>query len=225
MGPSRPRARLKLGELLIKAGLLDPAHLDAALAEQSRWGGRLGRVLVEMGFLDERTIARALAEHLGLPSIDLAAIALPPSVTELLPVHECEQYGVMPVQRDAKARVLRVASSDPNNVEAFAALGARMGLKVEAVVAAATDIDRAIRRYYYGEGAAPAPAIRPLAPEPSAPPAPAAPPLEERVARLEALATRQARALRALVDMLAESGGLDRAAFLERLRGSNGKEP
>lgn len=222
MGPSRPHPRLKLGELLIKSGLLDQAHLEAALAEQRRWGGRLGRILVEMGFLDERTIARALSEHLGLPSIDLQATALPANVTELLPVHECEQYGVMPVHRDSKARVLHVASSDPTNLEALSALGARIGLKVEPLVAAPSDIDRAIRRYYYGEGGAPPPAPRAPAPEPP-PPAAAPSHIEERVAQLEALASRQARALRVLIDMLSESGTLDRAAFLERLR--NGKEP
>jgi type IV pilus assembly protein PilB len=216
MGILRPRARLRLGELLVRAGYLDPARLEAALAEQRRWGGRLGRILVEMGFLDERTIARALSEHLGLPSIDLEATALPTNVTDLLPVHECEQYGVMPVQRDSQARVLRVATSDPTNLEALAALGARMGVKVEPLVAPSGDIDRAIRRYYYGEAGA-----RP--PEPA--PAPSSPNLEERVAQLEGLVSRQARALRTLIDMLAESGTLDRAAFVERLRSSTGKEP
>lgn len=215
----RPRARLRLGELLVRAGYLDPARLEAALAEQRRWGGRLGRTLVEMGFLDERTIARALSEHLGLPSIDLEATALPTDVTDLLPVHDCEQYGVMPVQRDPQARVLRVATSDPTNLEALAALGARMGARVEPLVAPSGDIDRAIRRYYYGEAGARPPETLPA---PSASPAPN---LEERVAQLEGLVSRQARALRSLVDMLAESGALDRAAFVERLRSSTGKEP
>lgn len=219
MGTLRPRARLRLGELLVRAGYLDPARLEAALAEQRRWGGRLGRTLVEMGFLDERTIARALSEHLGLPSIDLEATALPANVTDLLPVHECEQYGVMPVQRDPQARVLRVATSDPTNLEALAALSARLGVKVEPLVAPSGDIDRAIRRYYYGEAGA-----RPPEPAP-APSAPPAPNLEERVAQLEGLVSRQARVLRTLIDMLAESGTLDRAAFVERLRSSTGKEP
>jgi hypothetical protein len=38
--------RIKLGELLVRAGVLDDQKLRAALAEQARWGGRIGRILV-----------------------------------------------------------------------------------------------------------------------------------------------------------------------------------
>jgi type IV pilus assembly protein PilB len=215
-----PHARLKLGELLVRTGHLDTVRLEAALAEQRQWGGRLGRVLVEMGFLDERTIARALAEHLGLPSIDLGTSSLPANVTELLPVHECEQYGVMPVQSDAGRRVLRVASSDPTNLEALDELGAKMGIRIEPLVAPPSDIDRAIRRYYYGEGkASPAPEPKPSKPAPAREAGAAE--LEARVAQLEALVSRQARALRTLIEMLAQSGAVDRNAFVERLRASS----
>ncbi len=215
-----PQSRLKLGELLVRAGYLDAVRLEAALAEQRRWGGRLGRVLVELGFLDERTIARALSEHLGLPSIDLGTSSLPANVTELLPVHDCEQYGVMPVQSDPGRRVMRVATSDPTNLEALDELGARMGIRVEPLVAPPSDIDRAIRRYYYGEGTA-APAAEPGTgkPAPATGVVPAG--ILSRVEQLEALVSRQARALRTLVEMLTQSGTVDRAVFIERLRAAS----
>ena len=53
--------RLKLGEMLVAKGLVSAAQLDAALAEQRRWGKRLGMTLVLMGFLEEETLIRTLA--------------------------------------------------------------------------------------------------------------------------------------------------------------------
>jgi len=43
----------KLGEILIDSGLIDKLQLEAALARQKTWGGKLGHSLVELGFIDE----------------------------------------------------------------------------------------------------------------------------------------------------------------------------
>jgi hypothetical protein len=95
-----------------------------------------------------------------------------------------------------------------------------MGIRIEPLVAPPSDIDRAIRRYYYGEGkASPAPEPKPSKPAPAREAGAAE--LEARVAQLEALVSRQARALRTLIEMLAQSGAVDRNAFVERLRASS----
>ena len=39
----------KLGDFLIEAGLIDDMQLQAALAHQRNWNGRLGSILIEMG--------------------------------------------------------------------------------------------------------------------------------------------------------------------------------
>ena len=59
--------RIRLGELLVRAGVLDEYKLNAALAEQQRWGGRLGRVLVDMGFVSEEILVKALSKQLAVP--------------------------------------------------------------------------------------------------------------------------------------------------------------
>ena len=67
MSTASTAKRRRLGELLIEAGVLDPTQLQAALAEQKKWGGKLGRTLVEMGFVDEDSMVRALSRQLKLP--------------------------------------------------------------------------------------------------------------------------------------------------------------
>ncbi len=231
--------KLRFGEILVRAGLLDEARLKLALAEQKKWGGRLGRVLVELGFVDEQTLIEALSRHLSLASVDLAATPPPLDVVQLLSVQDCERYGIFPLGVDRDRRVLRLATSDPTNREALAELQDRLRLQIEPVVAGATAIDRAIRHYYYGDAPAqpPQPADfgvneptfelgqpAPAAPALAAPASPSSPSadteaLVERIARLEDLVGRQARALRSLVEMLVDSGQLDRADYVKRVRG------
>lgn len=52
--------RHRLGEMLLHAGRIDSAQLDAAVAEQHRTGEALGRILVRKGWLDPRELDGAL---------------------------------------------------------------------------------------------------------------------------------------------------------------------
>ncbi len=59
--------RLKLAELLVRAGAIDQAQLTAALREREKWGLPLGVTLIELKFLDEETLVRTLARQLKVP--------------------------------------------------------------------------------------------------------------------------------------------------------------
>ncbi len=155
MTATQPARRRRLGELLIDAGVLDESRLKAALGEQKKWGGKLGRTLVEMGFVDEDSMMRALSRQLNLQALDLDAVSLPSSIVQLLRVDLCERYGVFPVGGDPKTRTLQLATSDPTNTEAMQELGVATNARIISVVATGSAIDRAVRRYYYGEGPAP----------------------------------------------------------------------
>jgi type IV pilus assembly protein PilB len=138
-----------LGELLIAAGALTDAQLQAALAEQRKWGDRLGRTLVHMGFVSEEALVQALSGQLQLPTCRPDREALPPGVTDHLGVLACERYGVMPL--GVEGGVLRVATSDPSNAPLLDELATIVGLRVEPVIAPLSAIGRAIRKHYYGE--------------------------------------------------------------------------
>lgn len=198
VGSRSPGRKMRLGELLVAAGVLDEARLQAALAEQKKWGGKLGRTLVDMGLLSEELMVKALSRQLGIQESRPDVDPLPPDVSGWLGVQFCERYGVIPVARDDQKRVLSVATSDPTNEKDLAEIGLKVGYRILPVVASAPAIDRAIRRYYYGEqieipvreaapprGSAPPPpqptyAVAPTAqaspPPPWAKPAPPPPP-------------------------------------------------
>jgi type IV pilus assembly protein PilB len=230
--------RRRLGELLQEAGLITQVQLNAALAEQRQWGGRLGRTLVEMGFVDEASMATALSGQLQLPMVDLDAQEIAPEVLEFLRVDLAERYGVFPLFGDRRKKELHLASADPTNGESIQELSFTLGMRVQVAVATPSAIDRAIRHYYYGESVVASPTATPAqlgVSEPvfelDEPTAPAVAPRPEpalraelaevssRLAELEGLMAHQARAMRVMLDLMAERGLFLRDEYLARLRG------
>src|SRR5919204_6477003 len=64
--------RIRIGDLLVKAGVITELQLKAALAEQQQWGGKLGDILVRMEFLTEEVLVRALSKQTGIARADLS---------------------------------------------------------------------------------------------------------------------------------------------------------
>ena len=71
---------VKLGEMLIKAGLLTPQKLQEALEYQKTNGGKLGLNLVKLGLVKEEDITRVLSQQYGVPAINLSKIEVDDSV-------------------------------------------------------------------------------------------------------------------------------------------------
>jgi type IV pilus assembly protein PilB len=62
---------LKLGELLLKAQLINQQQLTKALEEQKVSGGKLGEILQRLGYVTEDDIIECLSHQFGVPSINL----------------------------------------------------------------------------------------------------------------------------------------------------------
>ncbi|AGC45376.1 general secretion pathway protein E [Myxococcus stipitatus DSM 14675] len=133
------------------AGLLTETQLRSALAEQRKWGGRLGLTLVQMRFVDESSMVHALSRQLAIPTVELDDLAPSSSALQALRVDIAERYTVFPTTVDSATKLLTVATADPTNVESLQELAFHTGQRIQVVVAAASSIERAIRRHYHGE--------------------------------------------------------------------------
>jgi type IV pilus assembly protein PilB len=142
--------RPKLGELLVMAGAIDQTQLGAALADQRQFGRPLGSILVQMGYLDEETLVRTLARQLKLPIAWLRGKWVEAQVLELVPAELALKHRCLPLMltEDASGKVLHLAMSDPNDLEALDAVGFRLGHKVDPVLAAQSELDDALQRHY-----------------------------------------------------------------------------
>lgn len=143
-------ARIKLGELLVRAGVLDEFKLKAALAEQQRWGGRLGRILVEMNFVHEDLLVKALSKQLGVPRARLEKAEIPNEILSRIDPQFAAQNAVCPERYLPDKKILVVAMADPTNVSAIDELRFKTGLRVETSLAGELEITQAIDRMFYG---------------------------------------------------------------------------
>jgi len=142
---------IKLGELLVRANVINDVQLKAALAEQERWGGKLGEVLVRMSFCTEEIIVKALSKQLAIPRIDLDAQPPPAgSVLQKIPVEVSVSLGALPIQMKDDGKTLVVALSDPHNIEIVDTLRAKAGCRIAPMVASSSALERARARFYFG---------------------------------------------------------------------------
>jgi type IV pilus assembly protein PilB len=137
---------VKLGEMLVKAGLLTPQKLSEALEYQKTNGGKLGLNLVKLGFVKEEDLTRILSQQYGVPSIHLPKVEIDDTVVKLIPSEVAQKYLIMPVQRAGST--LTIAMVDPTNVFAMDDIKFMTGYNVEPVVASEVSIKEAIDRYY-----------------------------------------------------------------------------
>jgi hypothetical protein len=146
--------RAKLGQMLVAAGAIEPAQLTAALEEQNRNGGLLGMALVRMEFVDERTLVRALAGQLNLPVVQLQGKQISSEVLNLVPVELVEKHRCLPllINGEGDARVLYLGMEDPSDPDVVAEICTLVGMNVQAVLVAPTELDEGIFRHYQCDG-------------------------------------------------------------------------
>ncbi|MBJ6764000.1 general secretion pathway protein GspE [Myxococcaceae bacterium JPH2] len=142
-------AQIKLGELLIKANVLQESQLKAALAEQAKWGGKLGEILVRMNLVSEDILVRALSKQLGMPAVNLEAVqSVQPHVKAKISTQTARDFSVLPLQLRDEGKTLVVAMSDPLNVRMLDELRAITKCRIVVNVAGRTSIARAFARIY-----------------------------------------------------------------------------
>src|SRR6266511_1491883 len=137
---------VKLGEMLIKSGLLTPQKLQEALEYQKTHGGKLGLNLVKLGLVKEEEITRVLSQQYGVPAINLSKVEIDDAVVKLIPSEVAQKYLIMPVSRTGAT--LTIAMVDPTNVFAMDDIKFMTGYNVEPVVASEVAIKEAIDRYF-----------------------------------------------------------------------------
>jgi len=137
---------VKLGEMLVKAGLISAEQLEEALESQKSNGEKLGFNLIKLGYVREDDITQLLSEQFGVPSINLRHFEIDDSVINLIPSEVAQKYLILPVNRTGAT--LTISMADPTNVFAMDDIKFMTGYNVEPVVASEIAIREAIEKYY-----------------------------------------------------------------------------
>jgi len=147
MHPARPR----LGQLLVDARFLSAEQLEEVLTLQRTDGRKLGVLLVESGLVTETLLTQILSQQLSVPWVSLNHIDFPRELLDLVPLELAEKYCIVPIYVRAvrgQGDTLYVAMEDPMNEEALRDCAAAAGLPARAMIAAPSEIFRALRLHY-----------------------------------------------------------------------------
>ena len=124
--------KLRLGDLLIQAGLIDDTQLQQALQEQKRSGSKLGRTVVDLGFVDEVRLLTALSEQLKIPFIDLKHFKFDNALVQTLPEAVARRFRVIVLSREGGG--LLVGMSDPLDLFALDEMERILKVRVQPAV-------------------------------------------------------------------------------------------
>lgn len=141
---------LKLGELLIKEGLITTADLDKAISFQRKEGGRLGEVLTKLGLVKEDQIVKVIGKQLAIPFMSYETGMLKPALDQKLENYIPQEFAVknfvLPISHTLQS--LTVAMADPLDLILIDNVRKLTGCEINPVIATKTDILRSIDEFY-----------------------------------------------------------------------------
>src|SRR5262245_58680885 len=136
------------GALLLRAGVVTPDQFMVAHAARKHEGGTLGYHLVRLGLCDEETLAEFYRHQLMVPRLRRDALErIKLKVIERVPRDMAAEFRVVPTDVDKEGN-LTLAMSDPSDTHAVDEVGFFTGHFVMRAVAAESDIEWALAKYY-----------------------------------------------------------------------------
>ncbi|MHB8838312.1 MAG: GspE/PulE family protein [Gemmatimonadaceae bacterium] len=136
----------RLGDLLLREGLITKEQLDKALADQKQNGTRVGYNLVKLGFVPELELTKVLARQYKMPAVDLSKFEVDPKIVKLVPADVAVKHLVLPLKRDG--RTLTVAMADPTNMGVVDDLKFITRYDIFPVIAGEFTLKNAIEKHY-----------------------------------------------------------------------------
>src|SRR5690242_5442741 len=136
----------RIGELLIREGLITREALDRALQEQKATGMRVGYNLVKLGFIHEVELTRMLARQYRMPAVDLSNFEVDTRIAKLIPSDLAIKHLVLPLKREG--RTLTVAMADPSDLGVIDDLKFITRYDIFPVIAGEYTLRNAVERYY-----------------------------------------------------------------------------
>ncbi len=134
------------GAILIRRKVISRDQLNEAEQMAREQDSSAADCLVRLGYATGDEVTRALAEFHGMEFVDLAELKIPEEVIELVPESVARENAALPLSLEDDA--LKVAVSDPFDIETIEKLRFILNRKVETALAPRESILEAINRYY-----------------------------------------------------------------------------
>jgi type IV pilus assembly protein PilB len=138
--------KVKIGELLSKAGYITPSQLETAKKILQKNGGRLSTILRQLEYIDENTVVNFLSRQHNYPAVVIKNEPPSKDALKLLPYSEAKKYLAFPLRM--AGNTLQITMSEPSDSMAVEELQNLVNKELSVCVSAEADIVEAYQKYY-----------------------------------------------------------------------------
>ena len=142
--------KVRLGDLLVEAGLISDGQLQLALQEQKRSGAKLGRAVVDLGFVSEVKLLEALSRQLAIPYVDLRQFKLNEALVQRLPEALARRFRAILLVEESDG--LLVGMADPLDLYALDEMARLLRQPLKPAVVREGDLLDSLDRFYRRTG-------------------------------------------------------------------------
>ncbi|MFP7753296.1 type IV-A pilus assembly ATPase PilB [Thermodesulfobacteriota bacterium B35] len=139
--------KLKIGELLSKAGYITATQFEEAKAVHKRTGQRLGQILLESGVIERDTIPNFLSRMHNYTLVVIEDEPPSPEALELVPYELAKRYLAFPLR--IVGNTLQITMAEPTDAIEVEELQDTVQKGLNVCVSSARDIIDAYRKYYH----------------------------------------------------------------------------
>lgn len=138
--------KIKIGELLSKAGQITPSQLEHAKKELKKQGGRLSSILVQFDYIDENTVFNFLSRQHNYKPVVIKDEPPSKDVLTILPYEVAKNYFAFPLRM--AGNTLQITMAEPSDALAVEELQDQLNKELSVCVSTEKDIIEAYKKYY-----------------------------------------------------------------------------
>ncbi len=140
------KEKKKLGEMLIDGGLLTQEQLDEAIVNHKRSHIKLGEYLVREGIVSSSEIVNLVSRQLSIEKYKPESYPIDIHLSNVIPLALCQKHQLIPIERTHY--LLKVAMTDPMDINALDAIEVYTNTEVEAVICTYQELNHMISSLY-----------------------------------------------------------------------------
>jgi len=139
-------SKLKIGELLSKAGYITAHQFEMAKQEQKKTGRRLSHILLDSGYIEQDTIVNFLSRMHNYPAVTISKEPPSDDALKLIPYETAKRFMAFPLR--VAGNTLQVTMAEPTDTADVEELQEIVKKGLNVCVSTAIEIINAYKEYY-----------------------------------------------------------------------------
>ena len=140
------KIKKRLGEILVKNGLLTEEMLKQVLIDQKKTDLKFGQYVIRQGIVQEKQIIDLLSEQLNIKKYHMNDFPLDLELVRYIPIEIAQKNQVVPLK--IKGNLLMVAIVDPLEITTLDSIEKLNNMEVEPVICSEAEINQLINSMY-----------------------------------------------------------------------------